>query len=242
MLGILGALLLVLAIGETYFRLTVPFAEPTWPTRYIDGVGWLLKPNTVVRHTNHLDFWVEETTNSLGFLDRERSSIDPKRSCRIALIGDSMVEAAQVKTHEKVQALLERSATAHNPALTISAAGYGYSGTGQLNQLPFYDRYAKATSPDLVVLVFVANDFANNSNVLEAVRHGFHPNHAPRVFAAKSSDSSGVHIQAPDSDWQKHLIRLGDDVIAPTCWLCRQHKRLISWSLFYRWVTINCDS
>ena len=105
-----GAVLFVFAIGEAYFRVTVPFTSKNLPTRYVDNVGLLFEPNIVIRHTNDLDFWIEETTNALGFLDREQSSNDPRKSCRIALIGDSFVEAAQVRNHEKVQALLERSA------------------------------------------------------------------------------------------------------------------------------------
>ena len=227
-----GALLLVFALGEVYFRLTVPFTEKTWPVRYIDGVGWLFKPNVVVRHTNDLDFWTEESTNSLGFLDRAQSSSDARQRCRVALIGDSFVEAAQVKNHEKVQALLERSSG--DAKSQISAAGYGFSGTGQLNQLPFYDRYVKPTLPHLVVLVFAANDFANNSSVLEALRNGWDPQHAPRAFA-KKIDAATINLQLPDSSWEEHVLSVEDRTAS--CLLCSWHRALISASLFYRWMT-----
>jgi hypothetical protein len=233
-IGTIVALLFVLAVGETYFRLTTPFTEKKWPAQYIEGVGWLFEPNAVVRHTNDLDFWVEDKVNSLGFLDREPTTVDPHK-CRIAVIGDSFVEAAQVKNGEKVQALLERRSA--DTAWPISAAAYGSSGTGQLHQIPFYERYVKATTPNLVVLVFAANDFANNSSVLESVRHGFHPSHPPRMSAIKGSGSADIELQTPDADWHKYVLQLGGEIGTPKCRLCRPHKKLVESSLFYRWVT-----
>lgn len=236
LLGVVAATLLIGAIGEAYFRWTVPFAELKWPSRYVQGVGWLFEPNATVRHSNFLDFWVEDTTNSLGFLDREASPAEAAASCRVAIIGDSFVEAAQVHNVDKVQSVLERRAKEGAAPLRVSGAAYGFSGTGQLNQLPFYDRYAAKTRPHLVVLVFVTNDFANNSVLLEAVRNGFHPKHPPRMFATRDSDGR-MQLLEPDPDWQKFLIATGDDVIPPLCALCARHAWLVSKSLFYRWTT-----
>lgn len=234
--GTFTAVLLIGGLGEVYFRATVPFTKLTWPSRHIEGVGWLFEPNAIVRHSNFLDYWVEETTNSQGFLDREASPVDPATSCRVAIIGDSFVEAAQVHNVDKVQSVLERRATEGSAPLQVSAAAYGYSGTGQLNQLPFYDRYAAKTSPHLVVLVFVQNDFANNSAILEAVRNGFHPDHAPRWFATRDANGH-LRLLEPDPNWQKYLIPTGDDVVPPPCALCERHAWLVSNSLFYRWIT-----
>jgi hypothetical protein len=234
--GIVGPTLLIGALGEAYFRSTVPFAELKWPSRYVQGVGWLFEPNAVVRHSNFLDFWIEDTTNSLGFLDREPSPADAANSCRVAIVGDSFVEAAQVHNVDKVQSVLERRAKEGAAPLRISAAAYGFSGTGQLNQLPFYNRYAAKTRPHLVVLVFVTNDFANNSAILEAVRNGFHPKHPPRLFATRDADGQ-MRLLEPDPDWQKFLIPTGDDVVPPPCKVCERHTWLVSKSLFYRWIT-----
>lgn len=231
------AILLLLLAGEAYFRFTVPFTDKTWPIRYVDDIGWLFEPNSMVRLTNDLDFWAEEKTNSLGFLDRELPQALPATACKVAFIGDSFVEAAQVRNDEKMQALLERLAAQDGRLPRVAAAAFGYSGTGQLNQIPFYERYARDFGPAVVVLVFVVNDFANNSSVLEAVRHGFHPDHPPRVYAVRGDDGKTTLLR-PDPAWSKHLIPLGDEVVAPTCALCSMHRRLISVSLFYRWVTL----
>ena len=53
----------------------------------------------------------------------------------------------------------------------------------------------------MVVLVFVNNDFANNSALLEAIRNGWHPEHAPRLYFAP--DGSRM---AQDPNWAGHLI------------------------------------
>src|SRR5689334_3400937 len=75
------------------------------------------------------------------------------------------------------------------------------SGTGQANQLPYYERNRAELAPDLVVLLFIKNDFANNSPLLEAVRHGWDPERSPRAFLRP--DCSRIGIAA---DWQRHVL------------------------------------
>ncbi len=235
LVGSVIVIVLIFAAGTLYLRLTTPASfKKEWPIRYVDGVGWLFKPNATVRWTNELDFWVEERANSLGFLDREPAADLPAAACRVVFIGDSFVEAAQVKNAEKMQSVIEGLARERGqPAL--AARAYGYSGTGQLNQLPFYDLYARKFAPALVVLVFVGNDFANNSAVLEAVRTGFDPAHPPRVFS-RIDQSGRIVLQPADARWKEHLIPLGDAAPEASCWACRQHQYLSNWSTFYRWI------
>ena len=177
------------AIVESYFRITTPFAEVKWPSKFDSKIGFLFEPSAELRYTNHLDFWVSERINSLGFADREPMSHVLGRGCHAAFIGDSMVEAAQVRHDEKVQALLEKRAATAHPERRLTASAFGYSGTGQLNQLTFYDSFLHNLRPKLVVLVFTSNDFANNSYVLEALRNGWHPDHPPRLFARRDPRS-----------------------------------------------------
>lgn len=203
--GLLVSLVLVsiiLAAGEAYIRHTRPFFNTTWPSRFSPDVGFLFSPHTEVRWTNHQDFWASETTNSLGFLDRELKT--PSSQCHVAIIGDSFVEAAQVRNDEKVQARLEALAAAATPELKLTADGFGYSGTGQLNQLPFYDVHAAKRHPHLVVLVFVSNDFRNNSSLLESVANGWHPDHLPRVFARRAGGK--IVLTEIDPTWNKREL------------------------------------
>jgi hypothetical protein len=235
-LGSVVAVLLIFGAGELYLRWSLPFTETRWPSRYVDGVGWLFEPSATVRWTNDLDFWVEEKTNADGFLDRDHRTTSVDGHCRVALIGDSFVEAAQVRNDEKVQALLPGFASRRGFDRPIEASAYGFSGTGQLNQLPFYERYAKSVRPHLVVLVFVSNDFANNSSLLEGVRNGFHPEHFPRMSARFEGEPKRISLVQPDSGWQRHLIPVDGESSARECRPCAGHRALLARSVFYRWI------
>lgn len=224
---LVAGIALVFGAGEIYLRLTTPFIADYWPSRFDPAVGFLFEPEAEVRHTNHLDFWIEQRSNRLGFLDREPPSPEQTAAgCHIALIGDSFVEAAQVPLADKLQVRLEEMAAQTMPAARISVSAWGYSGTGQLNQLPFYDRYVHPLKPKLIVLVFVSNDFANNSSVLEALRNGWDPDHPPRVEAVRAEDGT-IQPLPIDPDWRSHLLpaKAGRKAFA-----------LLPWSFFATWL------
>ena len=119
-------------------------------------------PNARVRWTNHLDFWVEQTSNSLGFLDREPAVSKPDGMFRVLVIGDSFVEAIQVRLMEKMHVLLEARLRDALDTDMVDTVAFGRGGTGQSNQLGYYDRYGADIDADLVVLLFVNNDFRDN--------------------------------------------------------------------------------
>ena len=216
---IVAALALIGVAGEAYFRLIVvpngygfavnpkDFAQPT-ALRFVPNVGVMPDPNSEVRHTNHLDYWTIAKTNSLGFLDRE--PISPKRaaeSCHIALIGDSFVEAKEVDIADKAHVKLEESAARELPHLDITASAFGRIATGQIHQLAFYDEYARRLRPKVVALVFVPNDFPDNSTILTALEHGLDPDHMRVVTAARSSDGE-LYLRPPDPDYKAFKLPL----------------------------------
>lgn len=201
-LTFLSPLILIFLIGESYLRTTSPFMKTTWPTTWKHEVGFIFKPEERVSWTNHSDFWTSELTNSDGFLDRE-STVRMESDCHIAFLGDSFVEAAQVALVDKSHIRLETMAREQFPHWSLRTSAYGISGTGQLNQIPLYDEYISAVAPNLLVLVLVSNDFANNSALLESVRYGWHPEYSPRAFAVK--DAFGQISEQPISiDWKNH--------------------------------------
>ena len=191
-------------LGEVYLRLTTPptLISNSVPKQFVQGVGLLLKPNTEVRYTDNIDYFTISRTNSLGFLDRE--PISPERasaSCHIAMIGDSFVEAKQVSIANKFHVRLEELAARHLPHLDITTSAFGRSATGQINQLPFYDEFARHLSPKLVVLVFVNNDFANNSTLLYALSMGIHPDRQPPYVTAARDVAGTIKLRPPHPDW-----------------------------------------
>ena len=144
-------------------RLAQPFGQGRRPAVYSPGVGTHLAAHAEVRSTNLHDFWTVSRTNSLGFLDREPPSPQVARAgCHVAFVGDSFVEAAQVGIADKFHVRLEEMAAERLPALGVTTAAYGHTGTGQVQQLPYWETWIRSRIPRLLVLVFVSNDFRDN--------------------------------------------------------------------------------
>ena len=197
----LGAALIFID-WEAWFHLRAPFTETRLPTRFEPGVGLLYEPGAEARWTNHADFWVAQRANRWGFLDREPPPPDQAaQTCHIAFIGDSFVEAKEVPVADKFHVRLEELAAWALPRLNISTSAYGRRDTGQINQLPFYDEYARRLRPKLVVLVFVRNDFMDNHRLLTGIIKGWDPDQSPYVVAEKTA-AGGITLRPPDPAWR----------------------------------------
>ena len=202
-------LALVAGGAELYLRLTVPFLENVRPVRLTPGVGLTRPPHAEVRYTNWRDFWQVSRANSLGFLDREPPGAErAAASCHVTLIGDSFVEAREVPIADKAQVRLEELAARDSPELDVTTSAFGFSGTGQINQLAFYDSYARRLSPDVVVLVFVDNDFYDNSLALSSWQRGTHPDHPPWFHAVRGADGEMEFVPPASSldELREHLL------------------------------------
>ena len=229
-LQVLATILALVLLLEGWSWLFPPKDKVVWPTVQDEAVGSRFKPNARVLWTNGLDFRVEAQTNEAGFLDRPLPPIPRKPgTCRIALIGDSFVEAAQVPIGQKAQTEIGRLLTTSRPTLGVETMAFGFSGTGQLNQLGYLEAYVRPRKPDLIVLVFVSNDFANNSALLEAIRGDRHPAHTSRIFARETAAGS-IELQPISPDWSSHRLP------APTAGQPWLHTRLFKASRFYRWL------
>lgn len=216
---------------ELHLRATTPFLTSNWPGLFDPEVGFVFQPGARVRQTNGIDYWVESQANRWGFLDREPPSTSTHTSCRVAIVGDSFVEATQVPLEERLQVQLEVSAR-RDGRHPIEAFALANSSTGQANQLPLYDRFARALAPDVVVLVFATNDFANNSHVLEALRNGWHPDHLPRVFFREDPAGSFSPIGI-DPDWASFRLPAKPVELSRAQQI---HQRLRARSHFYTWL------
>ena len=205
---LIAGLALIGLAGEAWLRWTVPFmpVQGHRPKKvFVPDVGRLLRPDSVVRWTNGLDFWTVSRTNRLGFLDREPPS--PERAaqgCHIAMIGDSFVEAKEVPIADKFHVRLEEMAARELPTLDVTTSAFGRGGTGQINQLALYDAYARPLRPKLVVLVFVPNDFIDNFPLWESLRKVLEPDQLPYVNAARVEDG-GFRLRLPDPPDDRRL-------------------------------------
>lgn len=205
---ILAALALIMTIGEVYLRLTKPFIRSSVVLDFVPEVGLLYKPNTVLYATNGVEFWVKSRVNSIGFLEREyRNLKQTEEGCHIAFIGDSFVVAREVKLADRFSVVAEALAEDSLPEMNITTSAFGRGSSGQIHQIPFYDRYVRKMNPDLLVLVFAANDFLDNSSLLYYLHSAtpWHPDHPPNAYALKSEDGT-ISLYPPDPDFREHSI------------------------------------
>ena len=202
---VVGMALIALA-AEAYLRLTVPFMSSSLPREFVPEVGFVRKPGAELRLTNRLDFWTVPRANSLGFLDREPPNAErAAASCHITVIGDSFVEAMEVPIDDKFHVQLEALAAEALPHLDVTTSAFGIRATGQVQQLPFYDEYARRLRPKLLVLVFAHNDFIENSPFLWALKRGWDPEHLP-VFSVERRPDGKMVLRPPDPDHAKFRL------------------------------------
>ena len=231
LLLLVGTVLIAMA-GEAYLRLAVPVVVSKQPWKFVPNVGRLRPPNTEIHSTNRLDFWTVSRTNSLGFLDREPPS--PERAaatCHISMIGDSFVEAKEVPIRDKFHVRLEALAAEELPHLKITSSAFGITNTGQVQQLPFYDEYARRLSPKLLVLVFVPNDFRENTPI--------HRTLAMRLRVGENFLEPMVR-RRPDRKlelaWSNPLDNLPSVLRRQLSWTDRAMHEAVQRSWFARWL------
>lgn len=206
-------MLVVLCGGfEIYQRIVNrAFGDVVWPMRFDPIAGLTYEPDAEIRWSNQLDFWTRERTNSLGFLDWEPAQPKPHNRFRVMLVGDSFVEGAQVTNSAKLQTLLAAGLDARLGKGRADVVAIGLSGTGQASQLGLYEAFGKSLAPDLVVLIAVSNDFADNSPLLGAVRNGWSPTSPPWHFFERD-DADGFRTVRPAENWARFKLAGVDPV------------------------------
>ena len=218
-----------------YLRLVWPFAYKEKPDAFVPGAGMLIRPGAEVRYTNLHEFWTVSRANSLGFVDRE--PIDPRRaaeSCHIAMIGDSYVAALEVPIADKFHVRLEELAARDLPGLDVTTSAWGVQGTGTINQLPFYDLYARRLEPKILVLVVYANDFRDNVPLYDAYQGGKDPDRHPFATAVQA-ENGAMTLRPPSADSAEEMRRLAKRFRGqPHPWLRRFVQRAAAISGDYR--------
>ena len=102
--------------------------------------------------------------NSRGLRGPEVAIPKPADTFRVLVLGDSVVEGAQVAYEETMAARLAPALGEQAGGRLVESVNAGVAGFGTGQQLLFLEREGLAYQPDLVVLVFtIANDVADNS-------------------------------------------------------------------------------
>lgn len=107
--------------------------------------------------------------NGLGFRDVDRSPTKPNGVYRIAVLGDSYVEAPQVAVADRVTEQLETELNRRGTLgpLRVEVLNFGFSTYGTMQELQVLKNDVWQFHPDLVILAFLTgNDFQNNCREL----------------------------------------------------------------------------
>jgi len=168
LLALLISSALALGVGEIAFRLA-GVSNPNFygpdPER-----GWVLIPGTT-------GLWTKEgraqiRINASGMRGPDVAAKKPPDTFRIAVLGDSCVEALQVPEEQTFAKLLERELAAC-PAVAaayghVESLNFGVSGYGTAQELLALRTQVAPFEPDLVLLAFYAgNDVRNNEKTLD---------------------------------------------------------------------------
>jgi hypothetical protein len=136
---------------------------PILPGSYRTGTPFEFDPALGWRHPRDVSLWFKTNEFTVQLrLDPEGRRIGPPATGpRVALLGDSFIEAAQVQEDQTLAALLSKALAAQ--VLNDGVSGYGTD--QEVTQLE--QRYA-AAPPRLAILAFaVTNDVWNGDWVLE---------------------------------------------------------------------------
>jgi len=167
--------------------------------QYDPLLGESLIPNVGVIHSRGC-FQGLVRTNSWAFRDRDRTLEKPPEAFRVALIGDSAIEAAQVQPNEVVNIQMEQMLHDQGyPRVEVLAFGIGAIGTTQ--ELLLYENKIRQFHPDVVVLTFSANDVMNNSSTLQPETYGIHTWYSPYYDLGTNGELVFRPVESKPLNW-----------------------------------------
>lgn len=166
------------------FILDMPLLD-TYPERHLKTLHY---PNldNVYRDEDYSRYHI----NSYGLIGSEPAPLVDRSVFRIAMFGDSFVEAIQVSPDKKFAGLLERQLLPTEPRQKVEVWNFGYSADYTGNQYARWLNQASKVSFDLVIFSF------NDGDMLE---------NRPQDSMDKSGD-----FLVPDADGHYHLREFGD--------------------------------
>src|SRR5262245_17232586 len=154
---LLVSLTVAIALSEVFLRLFAPQGLGMWDSTR-DGLTTHV-PN-MTQYLKGLDQTV--STNSFGMRDREHAVEKAADVYRILVLGDSFMEAFQVRFEESFPHQLERvlSVSSSRKVEVINAS---VSGWGTDDELTYLMRYGRSFRPDLILVAMTLhNDVSDN--------------------------------------------------------------------------------
>lgn len=164
---VLAALLLPLLGLEVFLRLK---GEDTRSWTQPDPLlGWSYIPNAAYVHESAeaCPGWgAKGVISSRGLRSEEFEVPKPPGTFRILALGDSFTEAFQFDLERTWTELLEAKLGAAMPGARVEVINAGRSGMGTTHEWLFYKERGKEYGADLVLVLFIPNDFQDNSKEL----------------------------------------------------------------------------
>ena len=157
-LGLLSGFALI-ELGLRGFGLGIPL--PTIPHPYR---GLAYRPGAVFDYSGEGSHQFIRF-NRDGFRDIDRSLSKPRGVYRIAILGDSYIEAPQVAVADRVTEQLETQLNQKGVFAphTVEVLNFGVSTYGTMQELQTLKHEVWRFQPDLIILAFLTgNDFKNN--------------------------------------------------------------------------------
>jgi hypothetical protein len=161
---VLLPLLIVVLLLEVVLRSTNLFHARLAFTEPDRTIVYRFTPGSAYWFQGENDHSITGRINHLGWRDRERSTGKPPGTYRIAVIGDSFVEAFQVEQDSTFLSIAERNLNgpARASARRVELMNFGRSGMSQSEELIVFERDVLPCRPDMVLLLFTPqNDIAD---------------------------------------------------------------------------------
>ena len=169
-LGVFALMLASLLGGlEAIIRMVVPSYKKImyfsdYPFQRNPFVGIIHKPRFEGK-IKAKEFEIVFKTNSQGFRSEEEFIAGDSQNKTIAVLGDSFVEALEVREEDSFVKLLEGNLKNRE---AVQVQNYGVSNLGIVHYLQMYKYYVRQRHPEIVIIaIFPFNDFKNSSPVLE---------------------------------------------------------------------------
>lgn len=163
-------------------------------------IGWKHTPNNhgVFRGWRypHAEFRSQVAINAQGYRDTEDYEYVADQ-WRIAVLGDSFIQAVQVEQNEAIPELLESGLKARG--INSKIYNFGVSSIGTIHQYQIFRHEVLALKPDVLVLSFFPNDLVDNSPSYKHERPELTPQY-------DFDDQGNIQIQPFDIKSQEGLL------------------------------------
>jgi hypothetical protein len=149
----IGSLTLVLLALEILFRAAHPFGARLSFSTPDSIIGWRFVPGISYWDLKENDHAITGTINSWGWRDREWTLAKPPDTRRVAVLGDSYVEALQVEDDSTFLRIAERIIHDRH-SIRTEWMNFGRSSCTQTEEWLILQHDVAQFSPDVVIVVF----------------------------------------------------------------------------------------